>query len=82
MPEFIKDEFDAFFECGILDHGFLRLRYDDCAHEKLVASTTTLARRLADGIAGSRFLEIPDCGHCSQLEKPEIFVNAVEKFLR
>ena len=30
-------EFDAFLECGILAHGFLRLRCADCAHEKLVA---------------------------------------------
>ena len=29
MPRFIKDEFDAFLECGILAHGFLRLR---CGH--------------------------------------------------
>ena len=32
-----KDEFDAFLECGILAHGFLRLRCADCAHGKLVA---------------------------------------------
>jgi hypothetical protein len=25
LPRFIKDEFDAFLECGILAHGFLRL---------------------------------------------------------
>ena len=31
------DEFDAFLECGILDHGFLRLRCGDCGHYKLVA---------------------------------------------
>jgi ribosomal protein S27E len=37
LPEFVKDEFDAFLECGILAHGFLRLRCGDCAHEKLVA---------------------------------------------
>ena len=42
----------------------------------------SLARRLADGIAGSKFLEIPGCGHCPQLEKPESFVNTVEEFLR
>jgi hypothetical protein len=28
---------DAFLECGILAHGFLRLRCGECAHEKLVA---------------------------------------------
>ena len=26
LPQFIEDEFDAFLECGILAHGFLRLR--------------------------------------------------------
>jgi len=36
LPDFVKDEFDAFLECGILAHGFLRLRCANCAHEKLV----------------------------------------------
>jgi hypothetical protein len=26
LPGFVKDEFDVFLECGILAHGFLRLR--------------------------------------------------------
>jgi hypothetical protein len=30
-------EFDAFLECGILAHGFLRLRCGDCGHDKLLA---------------------------------------------
>jgi len=25
LPEFVKDEFEAFLECDILAHGFLRL---------------------------------------------------------
>lgn len=37
LPDFVKDEFDAFLECGILAHGFLRLCCTNCAHEKLVA---------------------------------------------
>jgi hypothetical protein len=37
LPTFVTDEFDAFLECGILAHGFLRLRCDGCAEEKLVA---------------------------------------------
>ena len=37
LPAFVKDEFEAFLECGILAHGFLRVRCADCAHEKLVA---------------------------------------------
>ena len=37
LPEFVKEELDAFLDCGILARGFLRLRYADCAHETLVA---------------------------------------------
>ena len=37
LPQFVRDEFDAFLECGILAHGFLRLRCGDCGHNKLVA---------------------------------------------
>jgi hypothetical protein len=37
LPRFIKDEFDAFLECGILAHGFLRLRCAECGHDKLLA---------------------------------------------
>jgi hypothetical protein len=32
LPRFIKDEFDAFLECGIVAHGFLRLRCGECGH--------------------------------------------------
>jgi len=37
LPGFVQDEFEAFLECGILAHGFLRVRCAQCAHEKLVA---------------------------------------------
>ena len=37
LPEFVKAEFEAFLECGVLAHGFLRVRCAECAHEKLVA---------------------------------------------
>ena len=37
LPQSVKDEFDAFLECGILAHGFLRLLCGDCGHDKLVA---------------------------------------------
>ena len=39
LPQFVKDEFDAFLECGILAHGFLRLRCGDCGHDKRLAFT-------------------------------------------
>ena len=37
FPQVVRDEFDAFLECGILAHGCLRLRCGDCGHDKLVA---------------------------------------------
>ena len=37
LPDFVKDKFEAFLDCGILANGFLRLRCEDCAHEILVA---------------------------------------------
>jgi len=46
------------------------------------ATPAPLARELANGIPGARFLEIAGCGHCPQLEKPAVFVSAVEEFLR
>jgi hypothetical protein len=37
LPRFIRDEFDAFLECGILAHDLLRLRCGECGHDKLLA---------------------------------------------
>ncbi|MFZ1852905.1 MAG: transposase zinc-binding domain-containing protein [Nitrosomonas sp.] len=37
LSDFVKDEFEAFLECGILAHGFLRLHCANCVHEKQVA---------------------------------------------
>jgi len=37
LPGFVRDEFEAFLACGLLAHGFLRLRCAGCAHEKPVA---------------------------------------------
>ena len=36
LPRFVKDEFDVFLECGILAHGFLRLRCGECGHDRLI----------------------------------------------
>lgn len=41
----------------------------------------SLARELAAKISGARFLEIPGCGHCPQIEQPQAFVDAVNGFL-
>lgn len=53
MPEFVKAEFDAFLEIGVLAHGFLRQRCSDCAHETLAAFLPARIPRRALWRAGS-----------------------------
>ncbi len=40
-----------------------------------------LARALAERISGARFVEVPGCGHCPQIENPRLFAEIVEEFL-
>ena len=37
LPRYIQQEFDGFLQCGRLEYGFLRVRCEDCHHERLVA---------------------------------------------
>ena len=37
LSQFVKEEFEAFLECGMLAHGFLRWRCGECAQDTLVA---------------------------------------------
>jgi 3-oxoadipate enol-lactonase len=39
-----------------------------------------IARQLAAGIAGARYEEIPECGHCPQVQKPAALVEHVLAF--
>lgn len=40
-----------------------------------------IARKLATGIPGARYAEIPDCGHCPQIQKPLELVALIDEFL-
>ena len=44
LPQFVKDGFDAFLECGILANGFMGPRCGDCGHDKLPAQAPDSAR--------------------------------------
>jgi len=37
LPEYVLEEFEAYLKCGILAHGFIRLKCTTCSAEKLVA---------------------------------------------
>ena len=36
LPVFVKREFEAYLQCGILDHGFARVRCAGCTYQRLV----------------------------------------------
>lgn len=36
LPQFVEREFREFLTCGVLAHGFARVRCDGCAYEHLV----------------------------------------------
>jgi hypothetical protein len=37
LPAFVRDEFEAYFRCGILAHGFSRVQCKDCGHSRVVS---------------------------------------------
>ncbi len=37
LPPYVANEFEAYLKCGILAHGFLRLKCCSCSQEKVVA---------------------------------------------
>jgi len=59
LPKYVGREFDAYFKCGRLEHGFLRVRCTDCHAGQLVAFSCKRrgfcpscgARRMAESAA-------------------------------
>jgi hypothetical protein len=59
VPRFVEREFRTFLDCGILAHGFLRVRCDECRCERLVPFSckgrgfcpSCAGRRMADTAA-------------------------------
>jgi 3-oxoadipate enol-lactonase len=45
------------------------------------ATPPSMGRDLAAGIAGARFVELPECGHCPPLQQPAAFLAAIRPFL-
>lgn len=59
LPRYIQQEFEDYLQCGRLEYGFLRVRCEDCHHERLVAFSCKRrgfcpscgARRMAESAA-------------------------------
>jgi len=37
LPRYVRRAFEQYLRCGLPEHGFLRLRCDDCGHDRVVA---------------------------------------------
>ena len=48
LPAFVVAEFRKFLRCGVLAHGFARVRCEDCAFERLVSFSCKGARFLPE----------------------------------
>jgi 3-oxoadipate enol-lactonase len=64
-------------------------RLDDISCKTLVlagqldqTTPAALARDLAARIPGARFQQLDGCGHCPQIEAPQLFVDAIRDFLQ
>ena len=56
LPDYVVEEFESYLKCGILAHGFLRLKCDGCDEEKVVAFSCK-KRGFCPSCAGKRMAE-------------------------
>ena len=56
LPLHVQEEFDAYLKCGRLEHGFLRVRCENCYDEKLVAFSCK-RRGFCPSCCGMRMVE-------------------------
>jgi hypothetical protein len=57
LPAYVQREFYDYLQCGILAHGFLRLRCDTCTHEMLLAFSCK-RRGFCPSCAGRRMAQM------------------------
>ena len=55
LPPFVEREFRSFLRCGLLVHGFCRVRCDDCSFERVPFSCK--ARAVCSSCGGRRMAE-------------------------
>jgi hypothetical protein len=51
LPKFVRDEFEQYLTCGLLEHGCLALECRSCGHSELVAFSCR-KRGFAPGASG------------------------------
>jgi hypothetical protein len=73
LPAFVEQEFRDFLTCGILAHGFARLRCTECALERLVPFSCK-GRGFCPSCGGRRMTE--SAARLVDLIQPEDIANA------
>ncbi len=48
LPGYVQREFEDYLKCGRLEHGFLRVRCENCHEERLVAFSSSVIIKGAD----------------------------------
>jgi hypothetical protein len=56
LPGFVVNEFRKFLRCGLLSHGFARIRCGDCGYERLLPFSCK-ARAICTSCGGRRMME-------------------------
>ena len=36
LPKYVRNAFEAYLECGVIQHGFIRVRCPGCGHDGIV----------------------------------------------
>ena len=59
LPRYVKDEFEGYLKCGLLQHGFARIKCKakDCGHEHLVAYSCK-GRGICPSCTGRRMADV------------------------
>ena len=57
LPDYVTEEFDAYLQCGILAHGFVRLGCDSCPHQMVLAFSCK-KRGFCPSCAGRRMAQM------------------------
>jgi ribosomal protein S27E len=65
LPDYVQREFEAYLKCGRLEHGFMRVRCENCHVERLVAFSC------------KRRGFCPSCGARRMAESAALLVDAV-----
>ena len=76
VPSWVEKDLRAYLRCGILAHGFARVRCEDCGHERLLAFSCA-GRGVCPSCNTRRMAEV--AAHVTDHVLPHLPVRQIEK---